>query len=179
MTTVNHGPPGTLIQQPYFPSYETCRVLVLGCGNSTFGEEMRNDGWLGPIVNVDFSKVVIDQMKKKYEGTNYGEIGGRAMKFICADIVEGLPFQDNSFDLIICKGTLDAILCSTESTISAKKVISECSRVLANGHGCLFLVSYANPDSRVEFLEHDNDLSFYWKEVSIHTVRHHTGGLSK
>jgi SAM-dependent methyltransferase len=101
------------------------------------------------------------------------------MKFICADIVEGLPFQDNSFDLIICKGTLDAILCSTESTISAKRVISECSRVLASGHGCLFLVSHANPDSRVEFLEHNNDLSFYWKEVSIHTVRHHTGGLSK
>jgi hypothetical protein len=50
------------------------------------------------------------------------------------------------------------------------------------GHGCLFLVSYANPDNCVEFLEHDNDLSFYWKEVCIHAVcgdLRLAGGLSK
>jgi hypothetical protein len=34
-----------------FPSRNDCRVLILGCGNSTFGEEMQRDGWTGPIVN--------------------------------------------------------------------------------------------------------------------------------
>lgn len=33
------------------PSRERCRVLVLGCGNSTLGEQMQQDGWTGPIVN--------------------------------------------------------------------------------------------------------------------------------
>jgi RAT1-interacting protein len=182
MATIKHGGATSDVNPPYFPTYETCRVLILGCGNSTFEEDMRNDGWYGDIVNVDFSSVVIDQMKKKYAGIIHDDEQQQGLKFICADITEGLPFEDNSFDLIICKGTLDAILCSTGSTICAKNVISECVRVLADGHGCLFLVSYGNPDSRVEFLEHDNELSHYWKEVSIHAVRrdlNRTGGQSR
>jgi ubiquinone/menaquinone biosynthesis C-methylase UbiE len=153
---------------PYFPSYDACRVLILGCGNSTFGEEMRNDGWSGEIVNVDFSSVVIDQMNKKYDEKHKREgkqLFGPKMKFVCADITKGIPFEDESFDLIICKGTLDSILCSNGSTSNAKYVVSECARVLASGYGILFLVSYANPDSRVEYLEVDNDLSFYWNQV--------------
>ena len=34
-----------------FPSRENCRVLILGCGNSAFGEQMQRDGWTGKIVN--------------------------------------------------------------------------------------------------------------------------------
>jgi hypothetical protein len=34
-----------------FPPRDKCRVLILGCGNSTFGEQMQRDGWAGPIVN--------------------------------------------------------------------------------------------------------------------------------
>jgi EEF1A lysine methyltransferase 4 len=154
--------------QPFI-CYEDCRVLILGCGNSTFGEDMIRDGWKGPITNIDFSSVVIDQMKKKYckmEFTNRYQCP--PMKFIYGDITKGLPFEDQSFDLIVCKGTLDSILCGEGSAASARTVIAECSRILVNGQGVLFLATHGNPDSRVVFLEHDNDLSFYWKEVSIH-----------
>ncbi len=155
-----------------FPSYDQCRVLILGCGNSTFGEDMIRDGWKGPITNIDFSSEVIQQMKRKYCRAEFTQkYGCPEMNFVCADITRGFPFDDKSFDLIVCKGTLDAILCSTGSVSSAKSVVGECARVLANGHGVFFLVSHGNPDSRVVFLEHDNDLSFYWNEVSIH----HTG----
>ncbi|KAL3916870.1 MAG: hypothetical protein SGILL_004979, partial [Bacillariaceae sp.] len=97
----------------YFPPYEECRCLVLGCGNSTFAEDMRDDGWGGPITNVDFSSVVINQMKKRYEERGYAakdtEMLGSTMKFVCADITNGLHiFDDNSFDLVIMKGTMDA-----------------------------------------------------------------------
>eukprot|EP00980_Cylindrotheca_fusiformis_P013086 scaffold3281_cov129-Cylindrotheca_fusiformis.AAC.5 len=147
-----------------FPSHEKCKVLILGCGNSSFAHDMLADGWQGHITNVDFSSVVIDQMKTKYSKQSEN------LDFVCADITKGLPFEDKSFDLIICKGTFDAILTSAGSVINAKLVVSECNRVLANGHGVLFLVSHGNPDSRVVFLEHDNDLSYYWQEVSVHTV---------
>lgn len=154
-----------------FVSYEKCRVLILGCGNSTFGEDMIRDGWRGPISNIDFSSVVIEQMKKKYCNQEFSDrYQCPEMKFICADITKGLPFKDHCFDLIVCKGTFDSILCGAGSVASAKTVIAECSRVLANGHGVLFLVSFGNPDSRVVFLEHDNDLSYYWQEVSIHNI---------
>lgn len=132
---------------------------------------MIRDGWKGAITNIDFSPVVIEQMTKKYCNKTFTtQYQCPPMKFVCADITKGLPFGDQSFDLIVCKGTLDSILCGAGSVASAKTVVSECSRVLANGHGVLFLVSYGNPDNRVVFLEHENDLSYYWKEVSIHNI---------
>lgn len=153
----------------YFPSYEDCRVLILGCGNSTLAEEMRNDGWCGKIINLDFSPVVIDQMKQRYSQSGLEakdmELLGHTMQFVCADITEGLPFKNDAFDLIICKGTFDAILCGVGS-IDAKRSIADCARVLAPGYGVFLLVSHSNPDSRIEFLEHENDLSYYWHDVS-------------
>lgn len=41
------------------------RVLVVGCGNSAFSEDMVDDGY-EDIVNIDISSVVIEAMQKKY-----------------------------------------------------------------------------------------------------------------
>lgn len=40
-----------------FPSRDATRILIVGCGNSSFGADMLRDGWGGNIVNVDFSPV--------------------------------------------------------------------------------------------------------------------------
>lgn len=160
--------PGT--NTPAFPSRELCRVLILGCGNSSFGQDMINDGWTGDIVNVDYSSVVIDQMIKKHDTIDEGEEKQATMRYVCADITHGLPFDDGSFDLIICKGTFDAILCSNGSVSSIKRLVAECDRVLAHGHGCLIVVTHGNPDNRVVFLEHENDPTYYWKGICIATV---------
>lgn len=157
----------------FFPSQANCRVLILGSGNSPFGEDMRSDGWTGDIVNVDFSSVVINQMIKKQENTHDQdgkECLAPKMKFICADVTKGLPFDDSSFDLIICKGTFDSILCSNGSVSNIKKLVDECDRVLASAHGCLFLVTYGSPDNRVVFLEHGNDPTYYWEGICVNTV---------
>ena len=135
---------------------------------------MRNDGWAGEIINIDFSSVVINQMANKYESKHEREgkqFIAPKMKFVCADVTRGLPFKDNSFDLIICKGTFDSILCNTGSVSYASDLVAECARVLATGHGCLFLVSYGNPDNRIVFLEHENDISYHWQGISIHKVQ--------
>ena len=107
-----------------FPSPEKCRVLILGCGNSSFGFDMIQDGWKGHITNVDFSSTVIEQMKNKYKGYSN-------MDWYCLDITTNpLPYDDSSFDLIICKATLDALLTRADSVSSVKKVIQEAARVL-------------------------------------------------
>lgn len=150
---------------PPFPPREECKVLILGCGNSTFAFDMLQDGWKGHITNVDFSRTVIEQMQEKYK--SYSEF----MDFVCVDITNGLPFEDKTIDLIICKGTFDALLTSAGSVANAKFVVSECSRLLANGHGILFLVTFGNPDARIVFLEGDGcdgegcNLHFYWSSV--------------
>lgn len=109
-----------------FPSREKCRVLILGCGNSSFAFDMLKDGWKGLITNVDFSSTVIEQMKQKYIG--YPEF----LDFRCVDITKGLPFADKTFDLIICKATFDCVLTSAASISSIKNFVEESSRVLKN-----------------------------------------------
>jgi ubiquinone/menaquinone biosynthesis C-methylase UbiE len=103
---------------------------------------------------------------KRSPSTNQGS----KLKFLCADVTEPLPFENESFDLVLCKGTLDAVLCSAASSAKALCLVRESVRLLAKGYGVFFLVTYGNPDSRVEFLEHENDISIYWKEVTTHTM---------
>ena len=168
-----------------FSSKRDCRILLLGCGNSTMCEDMIRDGWKGSITNLDFSPVALQALQHRLTNnddetpsssssgnfcTRHGYDPNR-LGFVCVDAtVAPLPFGDESFDLIICKATLDAVLCSAGSTHKAKTMISECARLLQSQVGILFLVSYGNPDSRVEFLEYQNNLSHYWKVVSVETV---------
>ena len=107
-------------------------------------------------------------MVKKQEKKLEGDDKQSKMEFVCADITNGLPFGDGSFDLIICKGIFDAILCSNGSNI--KRLVAECDRVLAPAHGCLFVVTHGTPDNRVVFLEHCNDPTYYWDGICIDTI---------
>ncbi|XP_062172478.1 uncharacterized protein LOC133877174 isoform X2 [Alnus glutinosa] len=50
----------------YLPrSHGHHRILVVGCGNSAFSEEMADDGY-AEVVNIDISSVVIEAMQKKH-----------------------------------------------------------------------------------------------------------------
>lgn len=152
---------------------ENCRVLILGCGNSPFGEQMRRDGWNGEIVNVDYSSVVIDHMRSKYEGDCHrrdDEYGRPKMKWICADVTKGLPFEDESFDLIVCKGTFDAVLCTSGAPTAINTLVKECVRILTPGVGCFFLVTSGSKDDRLVYLEHDNSIEYYWQNVKYNVV---------
>jgi SAM-dependent methyltransferase len=162
----------TKIEKFTFPDREKTKILIVGCGNSKFGEEMIRDGWTGKITNVDFSSVVIQQMQDRYGSQFFYNQYRHAepMDFVCADITKRLPFEDASFDLIVCKGTLDAVLCGAGSKASALSMVRECHRLLAPGHGIFFLVTNGNPDNRFEYLEHENQLNYYWRGVSVHIL---------
>jgi len=156
------------IIEPFtFPDRDKARILILGCGNSTFGADMLRDGWTGPIVGVDYSHTVIHQMQHKY-GSHFYQHNKGNLKFVCADITKPLDFEDGAFDLIVCKGTLDAVLCASKG--DAVTVVRECHRLLAPGHGIFFLVTNGNPDSRLEYLEYENSLTHYWRGVSVQVV---------
>lgn len=77
------------------------RILVLGCGNSSMSEDMYNDGYKN-IVNIDYSPVVIENMKKKCQ--NLVEMEWQVMD------ITNLQYSAESFDVIIEKGTLDALM---------------------------------------------------------------------
>ena len=187
-----------------FPKKEDCRILIVGCGNSALGEDMLIDGWTGGITNIDYSTVVIEQMREKYNdefykklqsrvdrerklnnnnnnakkkdgkpdgdsNTNTNKVQLQQMKFECADLTKPLPFADGSFDLIMCKGALDSILCSNGSVSSARLMMEECSRVLDPTNGVMFVVTYGNPENRLVYFE--NKENEWWNGgVDVQTV---------
>ena len=117
---------------------------------------MLEDGY-SSITNVDISRVVIDAMTEKYKEKP-------ALTFKQMNCCS-LDFPEESFDAIIAKGLLDAVLCGEGSTANVSKLCLEASRVL-KPNGVFIVVSYGVPDNRLQYLECED---FTWK-VSTHTV---------
>ena len=78
------------------------RVIVAGCGNSTFCEDLADDGYQR-ILGTDISRVVIDQQTQL--GEEYPEIRYQQCNMLSSFM------EANSFDAIIDKGLYDAISC--------------------------------------------------------------------
>lgn len=72
-----------------------------GCGNSSLSEDMYRDGFHS-ITNVDYSAIVIENMKNRSAET-------RSMQWLVMDIKD-LKFECGSFDVVMEKATLDALL---------------------------------------------------------------------
>lgn len=145
------------------------RVLELGCGDhplinsfKTLEEELQ-------LYAIDFSPSIINILNEKKEGISYLTMDARKM-----------DFENDFFDMIIEKGTLDAMLSTSkiESGISnAVKIISEAVRVLKlNGH--FIIVSHISPDTE-EFDLLLNEIFFpalgskstvNWK-ITVHSVK--------
>ena len=124
-------------------------VLLAGCGNSRLSEDMYEDGY-SSVANIDTSRVVVDQMTDKYK--EKPALTWQQMN-VCS-----LEFPDESYDAVIAKATMDAVLCGEGSTANVAKMCSEVSRVL-NGQGVFFILSYGVPDNRLNYLENDDYVS--------------------
>jgi ubiquinone/menaquinone biosynthesis C-methylase UbiE len=146
-------------------------VLEIGCGDAPlatcFAAEMENlENMTGSstrkiiqnVVCVDCSPSVVETMKKKFSspiddsGTS-GSVGCKVnrsrdatnipMSFKVMDVT-AMSFAGGSFDLVLEKGTLDAMRSDQESGLSkCLQTISECARVTAIG-GCIIVISHMN-----------------------------------
>ena len=74
---------------------------MLGCGNSTLSRDLYDDGYK-TVDNLDYSEVVIDKMKKLHQEER------PEMTWVVGDIRK-LPFDSQSIDFCIDKGTMDAM----------------------------------------------------------------------
>ncbi|CAM6093014.1 unnamed protein product [Calypogeia fissa] len=123
---------------------KTSRILMVGCGNAVMSEDMVNDGFQD-IVNVDISTVVIDEMQKKYKDVPQ-------LCYERVDVRDMRVFQDATFDTVIDKGTFDSLMCGTNATYSAAKMLEEVCRVLKPG-GTYMLITYGDPRVRLPHLK--------------------------
>jgi ubiquinone/menaquinone biosynthesis C-methylase UbiE len=95
---------------------KNAKVLILGCGNAEFSENMYDAGY-HDIENIDISSVVIDQMSDR--NWNRPEMQYKIMD------VRDLQYPDNYFDMLIDKSTIDALLCGENSFVNVAKMMKE------------------------------------------------------
>lgn len=112
------------------------KALIIGCGNSKLSEELYDVGYTN-LYNIDISDTVIKQMVAK------NHLKRPDMTFVVMDTT-ALTYENDSFDCILDKGTLDAIFTdeSSETLLKVRKMFSEVSRVLKVGgrYICISLV---------------------------------------
>ncbi|XP_024531063.1 methyltransferase-like protein 13 [Selaginella moellendorffii] len=98
-------------------------VLIPGCGNSELSSAMYDHGFTN-ITNIDFSRSVIMEMMRR-------NIRDRPMMFWKVMDMTEMQFSNDSFDYILDKGALDAVLGQAdEDHASGKRFLSEVKRVL-------------------------------------------------
>ncbi|KAF2988152.1 hypothetical protein EK904_013686 [Melospiza melodia maxima] len=104
------------------------QVLVVGCGNSELSEQMYDVGMCQDIVNIDLSAAAVRQMRERSAGARPG------VSYLLMDMLH-MDFPDAHFQVVLDKGTLDALLTDEEEATLAKaeQMFAEISRVLQVG----------------------------------------------
>jgi SAM-dependent methyltransferase len=151
------------------------KILVLGCGNSPFSNNLYDAGFEN-IVNIDFSAVVIEKMAIENAEKR------PKMQWICMDMLQ-LDFSDASFDIVIDKAAMDAIMVDEKDVWDpdqhiiddADRMCHGVSRALKSG-GIFFQISFAQPHFRTKYLmgchaESDREVDPY-KSYSGTAVRY-------
>ncbi|KAI3794952.1 hypothetical protein L1987_37593 [Smallanthus sonchifolius] len=107
------------------PPESDAQILVPGCGNSRLSEQLYDAGFRC-ITNIDFSKVVIGDMLKR-------NVRSRPiMRWRVMDMTS-MQFADNSFDIVLDKGGLDALMEPELGPTLGTQYVSEVKRVMKEG----------------------------------------------
>jgi SAM-dependent methyltransferase len=126
-----YGAPSDLL--PLFPTTTLGKTLVLGCGNSSLSHDLHVRGLTTQLVSLDFSQVVIDQMRAKHP----------QMEWVKADMLALPASFAGRFDSIIDKGALDALIPDDANNLVANTLFAQVKFALSSTttNGTYFLVS--------------------------------------
>jgi len=80
--------------------------------------------------------------------------------------VREIKYNDNTFDAVIDKSTIDALLCGEKSYLNVAIMLREVQRVLKVG-GYYFIISYGKPENRMSHLERAH-LDF---KIELYTIK--------
>lgn len=131
------------------------QVLDIGCGTSALGPCVyRHSPIAVHITCADISPVAVRMME---EHTKTKPIlpnnASSRLKFAKMDCTElNSCYKSNSIDLIVDKGTTDALLRSKEGEAKARLMLKRCAEVLKSS-GSLLQFSDEDPDARLLWLE--------------------------
>ena len=151
------------------------KILMVGCGNSQLSQQMYRDGYEN-IISTDISQVCIENQMKNFPHLSWQ----------VADITNLHAFGDKSFDVVIEKATLDALLVgekspwhpSDEGQDIMDKSLGEISRVLKK-QGRFLSLTFAQPHFRSPFYAQEkfSTKTFLSKESVCKVFRYKTSYL--
>lgn len=126
-------------------------VLELGCGNSQLCEGLYGDG-IKELTCIDLSAVAVKMTKERLQSKGYKEI-----KVLEADMLD-LPFDDELFDVVVEKGTMDVLLVDSgdpwnpraETLKNVMAMLRQVHRVL-KPQGIFVSVTFGQPHFRRPF----------------------------
>eukprot|EP01097_Dermamoeba_algensis_P004609 TRINITY_DN2989_c0_g1_i2.p1 TRINITY_DN2989_c0_g1~~TRINITY_DN2989_c0_g1_i2.p1 ORF type:complete len:241 (-),score=32.59 TRINITY_DN2989_c0_g1_i2:113-835(-) len=124
------------------------KILIIGCGTSRLSAQMYDEGFKD-LLSTDVSPIVIDQMSKQYP----------RLSFMISDITNMSQFADGTYDVVIDKGTMDAIFCGANWPQNVPAACSEISRVL-KPNGVYLSITHNEPKRRLDQFENER---FNWK----------------
>jgi ubiquinone/menaquinone biosynthesis C-methylase UbiE len=104
-------------------SQSNTQVLHVGCGMSRWSMELADLGW--NVTNIDSSTAAIQNMKER-------AIEHTRLRFSVMDVTS-LLLPDDSFDVVLDKGTLHALGSGIASRSSMHKMVKESARILRAG----------------------------------------------
>lgn len=130
-------------------------VLDMGCGTSALGPGIyRHSPRPVAVTCVDISPVAVELMQEHTKRTLVkpkSPLSSLAfLELDCARLKE--HFKPQSLDLIVDKGTTDALLRSRDGRLKAEQILRQCLGVLRST-GSLIQFSDEDPDARVLWLE--------------------------
>ncbi|KAL1941294.1 hypothetical protein VTO73DRAFT_7506 [Trametes versicolor] len=131
---------------------KSARILMLGCGNSTLSQDMYDDEYKN-IVNTDYSGILIEKMRHK-NAQDRPEMEWHEMD------IRDLKFDDDTFDVAIDKGTMDAMMTAKadvwdppeEVVQNCNREVDEVLRVLRKG-GIFVYLTFGQPHFRRRYLD--------------------------
>ncbi|XP_020100712.1 endothelin-converting enzyme 2 [Ananas comosus] len=128
-------------------------VLELGSGNSRLCEELRREGVVD-ITCVDLSPVAVQRMRKRLADRGLGGI-----KVVVADMLD-LPFDSESFDIVIEKGTMEVLFVDSGDPWNPHpEIVNKVTKMLEGVHkvlkpeGTFISITFGQPHLRRPFLE--------------------------
>lgn len=144
---------------------KTPKLLMLGAGNSILSEKLADEHLFTDILNVDYSKVVIEQMQsRELRRCGYrDEVGDkkRPMGWLEADVLNLRKHLDeNIFDVVVDKSTLDAVDCGHAE--NAELMLSETDRVMKEGG---VFVSYCGTAAGKKLIDFCGRVGWDWRMV--------------
>lgn len=107
-------------------------ILDIGCGTSSLLADLRHNGHTGRLVGIDYAASAIEALRRA--------IGDVEVELKCLNILD-MDFEDQSFEVVVDKGTIDAIMCGDRHTVT--RACSQIGRVLKAGGRFVLCSHYA------------------------------------